>query len=83
MISDLGVFQNCWQENDPGESGREEPCEIGVTGKILKQLGKKRCCLERLEMFMCYLNSACEEVSDEYPFCKNRNASDNAPVFVI
>lgn len=41
MISDPGVFQNCWQENYPGESGREESFEIIVTGKILERLGKQ------------------------------------------
>lgn len=58
---------------------------IGVTGKNLEQLGKSplSCYLEGLEMFICYLSSACEEVSDEYRFKRNRNTSDNTPVFVI
>lgn len=40
MISDLEVFQNCWQESYPVESGREESCEMGNKGMILEKLGK-------------------------------------------
>lgn len=88
MISDLEVFQNCWQESYPVESGREESREMGSKGMILEKLGKnnlgkQRRCLEGLEKFICCLNSACEKVSDKYPFDANRSTSDNVTGFVI
>ena len=69
-IRKRGIMQNWSYRSDPW-TARKNP------------LGKQRCFLEELEIFTCCLNSACEEVNDDYPFHMNMNTSDNTLVFVI